>query len=299
MFRSVPLAVLALTLGSAGAQPAPAPFSHVFVIVLENKGFDRVIGNPQLPVINRLAREYGLATNSTGMGHPSLPNYVALISGSTGGSRSDDSGQSFAQPSLPDELEAAGRSWKGYFQALPHAGFAGPQAGQPAVYAKKHNPFMLFPAIAGVPGRAARTVPLDQLSADLSAGTAPDYAMVVPDLCHDLHGALPCRSTAGLNRDADAFVDTWVRAIQTSPAWTGNAAIVITFDEAEVTDTRGGGGRIPTIVIARQGPRGVQSGRPYNHASLLRTLTDAWGLQPLGEGAKAQPMTDLFVGSGR
>ncbi|EYB67209.1 hypothetical protein DEIPH_ctg047orf0011 [Deinococcus phoenicis] len=288
------LAALALGLTPALAQPAPVPFSHVFVIVLENSSTESILGNPRLPTLNRLAKEGALATNNHGVTHPSLPNYVALLAGSTFGSRSDDPRQTFSAPTLPDELERAGLSWKGYFQSMPHAGYTGAYGGPFGVYVKRHNPFMLFPAIADNPQRAARSVPLPQLAQDLKAGPAPTFALIVPDNCHNLHRNINCLNPARLAADADAFVGQWVGAIRGSSAWDDRAAIVVTFDESEGKDARGGGGRIPAIVLTKMGPRGFQSDRNYNHYSLLRTLTDAWHLPPLGESGNATPMAELF-----
>ncbi|SMB79808.1 alkaline phosphatase family protein [Deinococcus hopiensis] len=291
-----------LSLLSAGtARPAPAPsttFSHVFVIVLENHSEEAVIGNPALPKLGALARQGALATNDHGVTHPSLPNYVALIAGNDFGSHSDDAGQRFRGRTLPDELEAAGLTWKGYFQSLPSAGFSGAFGGPLWTYVKRHNPFLLFPSIADRPARAARVVPLPQLAQDLRTGQVPNFALIVPDLCHDLHGSLACPGRAALNARADTFVDAWVQAIRASPAWDARAAIVITFDEAEGNDLRGGGGRIPTIVLTKRGPHGVQSAAPYTHYNLLRTLTDGFGLPPLGQSARTAPMTELFFRRG-
>lgn len=290
------LAALTLGLSSAVSRPAPAPFSHVFVIVLENHSVEKVIDNPALPTLNRLAREGALATNNHGITHPSLPNYVALIAGSTFGSHSDDPRQTFSGPTLTDELEQAGLSWKGYFQSIPRAGYTGSSGGPFGVYAKRHNPFMLFPAIADNPKRAARSVPLTQLEQDLKMGQAPTFALIVPDNCHNLHRNLNCLNPARLAADADAFVGQWVKAIQNSSAWDDRAAIVITFDEAEGTDQRGCGERIPLIALTRSGPHGFQTDRNYNHYNLLRlrTLTDAWHLKPLGESRNTAPMNELF-----
>lgn len=287
-------ALTALTLSGALAQPVPAPFSHIFVIVLENHSVENVIGNPRLPTLNRLAKEGALATNNHGVAHPSLPNYVALIAGSTFGSRSDNPNQTFSGPTLADELEKAGLTWKGYFQSMPQAGYTGSSGGPFGVYVKRHNPFMLFPAIADNPSRAARSVPLSQLAEDLKTGQVPNFALIVPDNCHNLHLNINCVSASRLAADADAFVGQWVKAIQSNSAWDDRAAIVITFDEAEGQDRRGGGGRIPAIVLTKTGPRGFQNNRSYNHYSLLRTLTDTWGLPPLGESRNAAPMNELF-----
>ncbi len=305
--RVLMLSSMALLTSATAATPTPAasssgtaqtlspkPFSHVFVFVLENHGYRSIIGNPQLPIINKLAQSGALARQYHGVAHPSLPNYVALIGGATGGSHSNSTSQKFYGPTLPDRLEAAGLTWKGYFQGMPSAGFQGPYSGKWLNYAKKHNPFMLFPAIATRPERAKNSVPLAQLAADLSHNAAPNYAMVVPDLCHDMHGAPNCLNRAQLYKAADQFVGQWVSAVQRSSAWDDNAAIVITFDEAEGSDTTLGGGRIPTIVLTRTGPQGVVSDTTYTHYNLLRTLTDAWKLAPLGESQNVAPMNELF-----
>src|SRR5467141_2447110 len=56
----------------------PSRPSHVVVIVMENKEYGDVIGQPSAPYINGLARRYALATNFYAVSHPSLPNYLAL-----------------------------------------------------------------------------------------------------------------------------------------------------------------------------------------------------------------------------
>lgn len=282
--------------GLAQAQTPTLPkFSHVFMFVFENSSAESIVGNKRLPTFNRYAEAGALANNSHGVTHPSLPNYVAMIAGTYFGTHSDSPSQKFSGPTLPDALEKAGLTWKGYFQSIPRPGFTGNYGGPLYVYVKRHNPFMLFPSIAGNPARAMNSVPMSQLSADLSSGSAPNFALIVPDLCHDLHGNVNCLNKERLYRRADGFLAEWVSAIQKSSAWDDHAAIIVTFDESEGGDKRGGGGRIPTIVLTRSGPSGFKSEVEYNHYSLLRTLTDAWGLPPIGEAARAVPMTDLFV----
>ena len=83
--------------GSAGATiPTTAPravplprFTHVVVIVFENHEASAIIGNPDAPTFNALARRYAILTNYDAVAHPSLPNYLALVSGSTHGIASD------------------------------------------------------------------------------------------------------------------------------------------------------------------------------------------------------------------
>ncbi len=62
---------------------------HVFVIMMENHGYDQVIGNPSAPFINAEAASANLATNYFGVGHPSLTNYLETVGGSNFGIRND------------------------------------------------------------------------------------------------------------------------------------------------------------------------------------------------------------------
>ncbi len=140
-------------MSSAGAVPHLSPFSHVFVIVMENTGYAQAIGNPNLPTLNALAQQYGLATNYTGVAHPSLPNYVAMISGSTFGSHSDDTRQSFKGDNLALQLEGTGRAGRATFRACPaSAGTVEPRE----TTARSTTPLCYLPTSPGRPC-AART----------------------------------------------------------------------------------------------------------------------------------------------
>lgn len=272
------------------AQPFAAPaLQHVFLLVLENHSYAQVIGNPNLKAINALAKSAALARNYTGVTHPSLPNYVALIAGSTMKLRGDNPAQSFGGATLASQLEDRQLTWRAYMQGLPSVGSNAPYA---ALYGKKHNPFMLNADIANDPKRAGNVVPFERLQADLASNQVANFSMLVPDLCHDLHGDLRCLGRANVDRLGDAYVKQWSTAIMQSKAWVPGTALIITFDEGE--DERGGGGLVPTIIVTPGGKAGVTSDRAYNHYSLLRTLEDGFGLPPLRGAVKAQPMTDLL-----
>ncbi|MGI8747538.1 MAG: alkaline phosphatase family protein [Deinococcus sp.] len=291
---------LALTAPGSASGQAVSPLSgqprlsHAFVLVLENHSLGEVIGNPAMPALNALARRYGYAANYTGVAHPSLPNYVALIAGSTMNLTSDDPTRRFAGDTLASQLERSGQGWRGYFQGLPTPGS---QADYARSYGKKHNPFLLSADIAARPDRAANAVPYSQFAADLKADRVPALAFVVPDLCHDMHGAPGCRGRAALERTGDDFARDWAQEVMGSAAWKPGAVMVITFDEGEGGDRAGGGGRVATIVATPDGPRGLVSPHPYTHYSLLRSLEESFGLPPLRGAARAAPMTDLFRAS--
>src|SRR6266540_5254053 len=99
---------------TATPEPLVPNFDHIVIIMFENKEFGTVIGNPLMSNYNRLAREYTLLTQYYAVAHPSLPNYVALIGGDTFGIDTNCSNCFINAPSLPDLIEATGRTWKTY-----------------------------------------------------------------------------------------------------------------------------------------------------------------------------------------
>jgi len=140
--------------GAAGAAGAAGRYDHVVVVVEENHGYKDVIGNPAAPNLNRLAAQYGLATDYYGVTHPSEPNYVALLGGSTYGVANDNPYylNRVNKPSLISQLDAAHVSWKAYLQGLPHPGYQGicypgycnGTPDKDPLYVSKHNPITNF-----------------------------------------------------------------------------------------------------------------------------------------------------------
>jgi phosphatidylinositol-3-phosphatase len=120
-------------------KPSKARFRHVIVVVFENHEAEQVLGSSQAPTFNRLASRYATLTNYTAVTHPSLPNYLALVSGSTQGIDDDCTSCVVDGRSLADTLQASRKTWKAYAEDLPYAGFTGSSSGR---YAKKHNPFV-------------------------------------------------------------------------------------------------------------------------------------------------------------
>ena len=172
-----------MSAGKISALPS-AHNSHVIVIVLENAEYGEVIGNDTAPYANSLARRYGLATRSYAVAHPSLPNYLALTGGSTHGVSSDCTDCEVSGTSIVDQLEASAISWRAYLEDAPGPCFRGAEAGG---YAKKHNPFIYYRAIADSPSRCAKLVGFARLARDLRSGTLPTYAWITPNLCDDGH----------------------------------------------------------------------------------------------------------------
>src|SRR5436309_9860760 len=127
--------------GGAQARTAVPAFDHVVLIVFENKEESSVFGRRDAPTFNAMAKRYARLTRYYGVTHPSLPNYLALVSGTTAGITTDCTSCIVAARNLADTLESAGMTWKTYAQGLPRRGFTGASRGR---YAKKHVPFLYF-----------------------------------------------------------------------------------------------------------------------------------------------------------
>src|SRR5205823_4148899 len=135
-------------------------------------------------------------TNYFGVIHPSEGNYVALTDADAHGVTDDNSytTHQFTNPTLVDGLNAAGLTWKGYFQSLPAPGFLGTcyPGEDNCLYASKHNGFLNFSQILASPGELQKLVPDTALHDDLISGGVPNHSFIVPDQCHDMHGLATC-----------------------------------------------------------------------------------------------------------
>jgi hypothetical protein len=82
------VAVLVLAGGATSDARVAPPFEHVVVIAFENREESSVLGRRDAPTFNAMARRYARLTRYYGVTHPSLPNYLALVSGTTAGTAS-------------------------------------------------------------------------------------------------------------------------------------------------------------------------------------------------------------------
>jgi phosphatidylinositol-3-phosphatase len=258
--------------------------SHVFIIVLENREIDQVIGNRAAPYLNRLARDGALAVRYFAITHPSLPNYLAIVGGSTFGIQSDCTDCSARGSNLALQLEDAGVSWRAYMEGMPRPCYPGGFAGG---YAKKHNPFAYFPSISDDTNLCANLVPGTSLSHDLESGKFASFSWITPDQCHDAHDC-------GIGA-ADRYLSELVPQLLERLGPEG--FLVITFDEG-VTDSGccriAHGGRIATILAGPGVRHGARLRTPYDHYSLLRTLEDVFSVSHLRNAAGARPMRSAF-----
>lgn len=300
------LSLIAVSLTACGAQqqarqqaagnatpsfsPTSSPaFSHIFTIVLENKEYTTIIGKSDAPYLNSLVSIYGLATQYYAIGHPSLPNYMALTGGSTFGITSDCTTCFQHAQNLADQIEASGRTWKAYMENMPSPCYIGDSPD--GLYVQKHNPFLYYDDIRTDHTRCAtHVVPFTQFTADLSGNQLPAYVWITPNICHDMHD---CSVAVG-----DTWLSRVVPGILQSTAFSQGGVLFITFDEGEASAgccNDAVGGQVTTLVISPFVKRGFQSTIPETHYSLLRTIEGVWGLPFLGEASKSTAMTEYFM----
>lgn len=265
---------------SGSLLPVP-PVTHAYVIVLENRAYEQIVGSPDAPYLNELIHTSGLAERYQGVAHPSQPNYLALVSGSTNGV-SDDNPHDINAPTLFDQLEQAGRTWRVYAENKPDGCYTGATAtgGRDGTgdYARKHDPAISFKAISG----SARCANIQDLTSFDPA--AADVEFVIPNQCHDMHDC----STA----EGDAWLRHFVPTILDSAAYKSGGALFITFDEGADADKSSN--HVATIVASPLVPAGSRSAVPHTHYSLLRTLEEAWHLGCLAESCGANTLGELF-----
>jgi phosphatidylinositol-3-phosphatase len=259
-------------------------FDHIVLILLENRRFDQVIGrSSSMHHLNDLARKNVLLSNYFAVSHPSLPNYIALVSGSTDNIKSDCISCFVNQPNLADLLDASGHTWKTYQEDMPSPCFV----GDAKPYYQKHNPFIYFDSIRLNASRCDRSVvPLTTLDSDLASNQLPNFSLIMPNYCNSGHS---CPGTT-----ADNWAFNMVNKLRASPALGSKSLIIVTFDEgAEGSDASccglggKGGGQVATILISPLAKSGFQDTTPYSHYSLLKTILMAWKLPALGDTSPA------------
>jgi phosphatidylinositol-3-phosphatase len=264
---SAPPGAAAGTSVACGARADERPVvRHVIVVVMENRSFSEIIG--RAPYITGRARHCGLATDYRAITHPSLPNYLAMTSGSTHGIASDCSPAecSVRGKSIFSQVTAHHLGWRSYAGSMPTAC----ETGSGGLYAARHVPAVYYLGVRSIcPSHVVRLGRLGsgRLHDALNGGRAPAYMFVTPNMCNDMHD---CSVGAG-----DRWASRWIPMMRRSRTYrAGHTVILLTWDE----DDGSSGNRVPLIVISPYTPAGRRSSRPLNHYSLLRACEHLLGI---------------------
>src|SRR5215210_5549442 len=207
-------AILALTgvssaaaVGPCGtAATPPATYDHVVWVVMENKAYSQIIGSSNAPYVNKLKRACGSASQFFADTHPSLPNYIAMTSGSTQGV-TDNNPPSSHPLDVPSIFSQLGSGWRSLQESMPSNCLLS-NSGQ---YAVRHNPAAYYTNI-----RTACE------SLDVPLGSTPDvsarFTFVTPNLCHDMHD---CSVKTG-----DSWLSTFLPKVFSSPEYQASRTAV-------------------------------------------------------------------------
>ncbi len=253
--------------------PAVVPASgtsapHVMVVMMENKNFTEVIGKSDQPFTNSLASHYGLATQSYAFGHPSLPNYLTIVSGSNQGVTDDNDPSSHSFPgvkTIADQLATAGFTARAYAEDLP-----GNPATSSGEYAVRHVPWEYFPN-TDITLRDAST-----MVSDLNGASPPDFVWYTPNLIDDEHD--------GTVQQGDTFLSSFIPKVQGTAWYRQGGQVIIEWDESDNDNSGingGDGGHIPTIVVSA--------------AYAARPVKDSTRVDTAGILGRSKPATDCPI----
>jgi hypothetical protein len=270
-------------------------YDHIVVVMEENSSYSQILGpsispptafnftewptllrTPMFPAqdtyIRSLARSSAVFTNAHAITHPSQPNYIGLFSGSTQGVASDATIQDkFTAPSLGGQLIAAGKSFTGYAESLPRAGYTGDDKGS---YARRHNPWVNF---ADVP--ASSNLGFARFPHNFSK--LPALAFVVPNVVNDMH--------SGTIQEGDQWLQSHLNGYA-KWAHSHNSLLIVAWDEDSGTTSN----NIP-LIFSGAHIRPGNYDEPVNDYRLLNTIESAFSVAPLGNAASEAPITDAFV----
>ncbi|MDB4959518.1 MAG: putative acid phosphatase [Myxococcales bacterium] len=259
--------------GSSSAKPT------IFTIVLENHDYAEIIGSSNAPYINSLLAQGALATNYKDTNHPSLPNYLHMISGADQYPGFIDLDPTFTPfpvtaANLGTQLEAAHVTWRSYQESM----------GMPCrlsasgKYAPKHDPFLYFKDMQTTALCTDRNVDYSQFAADLASNTYR-YMWITPNLTSDGHD--PATNPVMGLQTSDTWMKTEVPKILASDGFKAGGILFITWDEAEGR-ANNDKDKIPMIILSpRVKQAGMTSATAFTHSSYLATIEDLLALPRL------------------
>lgn len=263
-------ATSSIPVASPCGRSSATSYSHVVWIVLENRGYS-VIGSGDAPYLNSVARDCGLATQDYAVTHPSLPNYIALTSGSPQGI-TDDAEPSQHHLRVANIFSQLGSNWSALIQSMPSR-CDRVTSGE---YAARHNPAVYYSSL----GNACQK---HDAALTSSLNLSKKFTFIAPNVCNDMHS---CSIATG-----DRWLRHFVPLVVASPQYqAGSLVLIITFDENEVQSSN----RVPALVIAPSVPRGLKSSQRFSHYSILASTESLLNLPLLGDARTAPLMLRAF-----
>jgi phospholipase C len=272
-----------------------------FVYALDQKNQDGRLAmmyydGSDVPYYWNLADQYVLFDRwFSSFAGPSFTNHVYWVTG-----RGPDPNPAIqnldAFPSIFDELEAAGVSWKFYVQnyepGLNYRTLYNYPADRSAQVV--WNPLLSYDRFLDDPELNSHIVDLEQYYTDLQNGTLPAVAYIAP--------SGPSEHPPGSILSGQRFVRSLVQAMMRSSAW-DSSALLVTYDDwggwyDHVTppqvDAYGYGFRVPAFMVGGYVRQGYIDSLTLDHTSILKFIEENWGVAPLQSRDAA---ANSFVGA--
>lgn len=276
-FRSFSITILTGLSTFAIAQTSIPRPAHVVVLIMENHGYEDIIGNASAPFINSLAQENASLTASYALIHPSQPNYLMLFSGSSQGVVNDNvpAGIPWSAPNLGASLIQSGFTFKAYSDGLPSVGFTGSSSG---AYQRKHAPWANWQGSNTNGISSSKHHPFTDFPSNFNQ--LPTVSFVVPDQNHDMHDGTVAQGDAWVESNLSGYI-SWAK--------THNSLFILTFDEDDGNNLN----HIVTVFAGEMVEPGSYS-TACNHYDVLRTIEDMYELPYAGNSATANTIMDVW-----
>lgn len=312
-----------------GAVTSPAPPSGIMVLMLENQEYSSIIGGTGLtnaPNINALAASYPICTSYYGDSHPSLPNYISLVTGLHASVTDDNPPSSHTalsgQANLFAQLDTAGIPWTAYFESLTgnplvDEGSTDPTGDQ--LYAVHHNPMAYVAtsaqlawsgsAVTGTWASKCNAYSQSAMTTYLNNSANQDaFVWVTPNMMDDMHDPVGTSANDNASIQAgDTWVNTFVTAVQGTSWYTSGGTILIIWDEAYNTtgsQVAGGfgspavnGGPVAFLAVSQNLQGYANQSANLTHIGVLQSIQAFYGLSALG-GAGYGSITTMLEYTG-
>ncbi|CAG8490041.1 14710_t:CDS:2 [Racocetra persica] len=260
-------------------------FDRIVLIIFENTNFTDAINDSYFKEIT--TRPNGvLLSEYHAVEHPSEPNYIAQIAGSTYGIL-DDENYDIDDKTLVDLLEKKGVSWKGYMEDYPEGCFLNATVGASRLYARKHNPFFSFTTVTKNATRCAKVVNATRLDDDIKNNQVPQLVYYVPNQNHDAHDTNISY--------ASAWFKNWLEPKLKMPSFTHKTLFFTVFDES-ANDNDTANHIYASLLgdpVAKDNDHNDKT--HYTQYSFLRTVEDNWDLGSLNRNDSSATPFSLYL----
>lgn len=304
--------------------PEAGPVKHVFWISLASPGYEAAFGTAaQMPYLAAELRPQGLLLTNYSLLDPApLPNGIAAIGGQPPNAATKAGCPTFEAClqdvetlSLADQMTGAQLTWHGYFEGMADAEgkpdnciHPEPEAADVPTaegYSSLLNPFVFFHSLLDLGACDENDAPLSELPADLKKpDTTANLSYISPNLCNaGFRGKCP-EGTADGAAAADATLAKLVPEILASPAYREDGLLIVSFGAADpappvdpASTPEADPKKVGALLVSPLLTPGATDGAAYDPYSLLRSLENMFGLQPLEKagGVKVRSFASAFT----